>query len=101
MNLPSHIANAFPGLSGAGGIFMQQTGGPMNQALAGEADVMMISGVEPVGTQQGVAPGIPAPTLSGQLQTPVSIGTVTLPLWQWLVIAALLGGAGGYYLGRR
>mgnify|MGYP001598671237 CR=1 FL=1 len=85
-------------------MFVQQTGGPVNQALAGEADVMMISGVSPIETGGGVLPAsvaIPAPSLTGQLQQPVQLGTITLPLWQWLLVAALLGGAGGYYLGRR
>lgn len=35
------------------------------------------------------------------LNTPVKLFNVELPLWAWLAIAALLGGAGGYYLGRR
>lgn len=75
-----------------------------SQALSGEADVMMISGLGAGtdGPAQGVsAPPIPQPTLMGQLQQPVTIGTITLPLYGWLLLAALLGGAGGYYFGRR
>lgn len=107
---PTHLNSLFPGLSpaGHGGFYVQQTGGASSPStgLAGEADVMMISGLaaEAVNAPQGVSvvgAGLPAPTLAGQLQFPVTIGTITLPLWQWLVIAALLGGAGGYYLGRR
>lgn len=91
------LGTLFPGISGGqGGVFMQHTGGA---PLAGEADVQMISGVEPVGS--GPAPAIPSSSFGGQLSLPVTLGSITLPLWQWLVFAALLGGAGGYYLGRR
>lgn len=104
----------------AGMGFVQTSGVSQGVAgsFAGEADVMMISGLgndvpihstariiegPPPGVDYapGAGPRIPTATLTGQLQVPVSIGTVTLPLWQWLLIAALLGGAGGYYLGRR
>ena len=104
MALPSNIAGMFSGLqAGPGGTFMQMSGagGP----LAGEADVMMISGignaaqVDP--TAGGVPPAIPSQSLTGQLQLPVQLGKFTLPLWQWLLISLLVGGAGGYYLGRR
>jgi len=37
-----------------------------------------------------------APT--GPMQQPITLFNVTLPLWAWLAIAAVLGGAGGYYL---
>lgn len=69
-------------------------------AFAGEADVMMISGVGNDAVT-GTPPPIPSPTLGGQLSIPVTIGTMTYPLYVWLILAALLGGAGGYYLGRR
>ncbi len=102
-------------LQGEGGRYFQQTGGAAARSapLAGEADVMMISGIgnpeavtpSPVAAGANIgtvgSPAIPPPTLSGQLGTPITIGTITLPLWQWLVVAALLGGAGGYYFGRR
>jgi hypothetical protein len=106
-----NLSSLFPGLSGGqGGVYMQQTGMAGTGALAGEADVMMISGLgqnvtaagsPPPGVSVVGSPAIPQPTLSGQFQQPVTLGTLTLPLWQWLLIAALLGGAGGYYLGRR
>lgn len=109
-------------ISGVGGTFIQDTnpavsvlnpGQRANMHLAGEPDVMMISGVgvpEGVSAPPGVstvgqpatnAPLIPPQSLTGQMQLPVTIGSFTLPLWQWFIIAALLGGAGGYYLGRR
>ena len=51
------------------------------------------------------APGIKQQSMSApsasQLAQPITIFNVTLPLWAWLSLAALLGGAGGYYLGRR
>lgn len=89
---------------GTNGRFVQMTGSSAGP-LAGEADVMMISGIgnpaatAPVETQTSQL--IPPQTLQGQLSFPVTLGSLTLPLWQWLLIAALLGGAGGYYLGRR
>ena len=99
-----NLSYLFPGLSpGQGGTFVQQVGGPVS-GFAGEADVMMISGLgaDAVQVPDGVSVvGMPTQTLTGQLQFPVTLGKWTLPLWQWLVIAALLGGAGGYYLGRR
>jgi hypothetical protein len=95
---------------GANGRFIQQTGGAMagvSAPLSGEADVMMISGLNAAQTVpteggvpvQGVNVGVPL--VSNQLSQPITIGPVTLPLWQWFLLAALLGGAGGYYLGRR
>lgn len=106
--MPPNLGQLFPGISaGNNGFYVQQTGGAAGH-LAGEADVMMISGlnapegvVPPAGGVSAVGGPLPAQTLRGQLQFPVTIGTITLPVWQWLVIAALLGGAGGYYLGRR
>lgn len=35
---------------------------------------------------------------AGPLQQPITLFNVTLPLWAWLSIAAVLGGAGGYFL---
>lgn len=102
---PQQLAQLFGGVTPVGGgVYMQQTGGPMAGAgsFAGEADVMMISGINgaaPVPTEGGVPVG--AQTLSGQMQYPVTLGTITLPLWQWLLFALLAGGATGYYLGRR
>lgn len=99
-----NLAHLFPGISQQGSTFIQQVGGPM-AGLSGEADIMMISGVgaaDAVPAPDGVSVvGMPTQTLTGQLQYPITLGKWTLPLWQWLVIAALLGGAGGYYLGRR
>lgn len=111
MNLSQLFGGNLAG-TGINGRFVQQTGGAMGHApaasLAGEADVMMISGIGSAAqlapTEGGVPPAgmqVPAPMLSNQLGQPVTLGPVTLPLWQWLLIAALLGGAGGYYLGRR
>lgn len=50
-----------------------------------------------------ISAGTASSTLAGNtaLNTPVKLFNVELPLWAWLAIAALLGGAGGYYLGRR
>jgi len=104
------LSSLFPDLSGGqNGVYFQGARGA--GALAGEADVMMISGLGadavPAGTPPagvsvvGAPPSVPAPSLTGQLSLPVTLGPLTLPVWQWLVLAALLGGAGGYYLGRR
>lgn len=115
------LATLFPGVSQNGNGFVQDStpgaaqqaanavavsSGRMNQMtslagtgqLAGEADVMMISGIKgPLGESVNVPPV----TLAGQLGTPVQIGSITLPLWQWLALALGLGAAAGYYMGRR
>lgn len=71
-------------------------------AFSGEADVMMISGIDKPPAASGAdSPSIPTPSLWGQLNTPVTIGALTYPLYAWLLAAAALGGFGGYYLGRR
>lgn len=50
-------------------------------------------------TSSGAATGAQGPSLSDQLAQVVTLGSISLPLWGWLVLAALLGGAGGYYFG--
>jgi len=94
-------------------------------ALGDESAVMMISGLGSSATIPGVTedkgyrdangnwvpnivpvarPPSPAslkPAMDAQLKQSVTLFNVTLPLWAWLIIAAALGGAGGYYLGGR
>lgn len=43
-------------------------------------------------------PGSAFKPAASPLQVPLTLFNVTLPLWAWLAIAAVLGGAGGYYL---
>lgn len=74
------------------------------QGLGDDGSVMMISGL-------GTPPSTPKPSeaqtptvpesSNTPLSTPIKLFNVELPLWAWLVIAALLGGAGGYYLGTK
>lgn len=91
---------------GGNGYFTATEG---SMGLGDDGSVMMISGL---GTQplyegnsapanNAIAASSAALTASSPLQTPVKLFNVELPLWAWLAIAALLGGAGGYYLGRR
>lgn len=102
--------------------FVQGTGAgqPRGRGLGDESAVMMISGLSnacvtlPDGTvdcgtpygpppKPGIlgtkAPGAQqaprAPATGDVLNVPVTLFNVTLPLWAWLAIAALLGGAGG------
>lgn len=41
------------------------------------------------------APGLIPPATVDLLKQPITLFNTTLPLWAWLAIAALLGGAGG------
>ena len=97
-----HMLGVTPvaGMGYVGGVGAGHSQGAMG-ALSGEADVMMISGFASDPLNAGQSPEIPTPTLWGQLQQPITIGSTTLPLYGWLLVAALLGGAGGYYFGRR
>lgn len=126
MDLGSLFGGIAPGPNGTFLAGVRQGGAP--RGLAGEPDVMQISGMPSgIGTpptfdptrfvaDEGVRalptavtapPGVSvvgAPATQGlrsQLMQPITIGPITLPLAGWLAIAALLGGAGGYYLGRR
>jgi hypothetical protein len=90
------------GVTSSNGMYLSGLGRHDSGSFAGEADVMMISGLgADAGMNTAATPPIPQPTLWGQLSVPVTIGTMTYPLYVWLILAALLGGAGGYYLGRR
>jgi hypothetical protein len=59
------------------------------------------------GVTPGITPGVKQQggpmtiQKNAGLTQQVTIFNVTLPIWAWLSLAALLGGAGGYYLGRR
>ena len=82
-----------------------------SNGLGDDSAVMMISGLNdagagpdalnaPVPQVLNLRPGITAGPLDA-LKTPISLFNVTLPLWAWLAIAALLGGAGGYWQGKK
>ncbi len=125
MSVPN-LGSVFPGLQMQGGRAFVRSGGPKTGArntlgaasaarpvgqLAGEADVMMISGLGQNGLDvaaasmnimQGEGAALPtAPSLMEQLAVPVTIGSLTLPLYAWLLLALGVGGAAGYYMGRR
>lgn len=67
--------------------------GDANGALGDDSAVMMLSGVGSTGTATQPA----QPTTAELLQTPVTLFNITLPLWGWLLAAAVLGGAGGWF----
>ena len=117
-----NLGAMFPGLTQHGGkAYITPTGArPLAAApvpgskrgLAGEADVMMISGLNGAPRANldmynqmqpnGMAGFAAAPAgLMEQLKVPVTLGAITLPLWQWLLLALAAGGAAGYYMGRR
>ena len=119
------------GLTHVPGLVYVQSGSAGLGALGDDASVMMISGLGSSATIPGLTvdrghrdaqgnwvPNIQAdpnarmPGVKQQggpmtiqrnagLTQQVTIFNVTLPIWAWLSLAALLGGAGGYYLGRR
>jgi hypothetical protein len=71
------------------------------RALGDDASVMMISGVGNVPANAPAVPVAPAVDLMTALKTPIRIGSLELPLWVWLAAALALGGAGGYWLGKK
>lgn len=124
-NMPAGFgATHVPGIG-----FVQATGGQRSNGLGDEAAVMMISGLgssmdadgkfyplqipkQKPGAAQvktgSVAGGAgsalitEAPVgLMAQLSQAITLGTITLPLWAWLLISAGLGAAGGYWAGSK
>lgn len=115
----------FNGVQFVPGLGYVQGGTPRAGGLGDDGAVMMISGlgttVNPPGVSggnrtpftppstDGLAPGTVGRNYSqsysgattppvGGIQQPITLFNVTLPLWAWLAIAAVLGGTGGYYL---
>lgn len=115
----------FGGMQYVPGLGYVEGGTPAPRPLGDDGSVMMISGlgttVNPPGVvggnQSGFSPDNPNQWIQGSrlppvgqsysgastppvggLQQPITIFSVTLPLWAWLAIAAVLGGTGGYYL---
>lgn len=67
--------------------------------LGDDGSVMMISGIPSnIADRVGSAVSPNVPTSNGgsdlvtQLQVPITLFNITLPLWAWLLIAAALGG---------
>ncbi len=77
-----------------GGRFISGLGEASGGALGDDSAVMMLSGVGSTGSS--VQPSA-QPTTTELLQTPVTLFNITLPLWGWLLAAAVLGGAGGWF----
>lgn len=123
-----NLQGIFGGMQYVPGLgYVQGQGGVARTGLGDESAVMMISGLgnecvkrpdgsmdcgEPYGPMPGktvtrVVPSSPgalkpaSADLTAQLTAPLTLFNVTLPVWVWLVLAAALGGAGGYYLGGR
>lgn len=110
MNNP--FLSQFAGLQFANGSWYQARGG-----LAGDSDIMMISGVSlPTDKNamaaaaqaklreaqaQGQAYVQPKPAVVEALSQPVTLFGATLPVWAWLLIAAALGGFVGYSVGKK
>lgn len=117
MSAQGNLFTRMLGVEGLGpnGRFMATSGTrpQTGRGLGDDGSVMMISGVDGLGSAvlapwmqdaNTVKPASTSPVLTPPntaLNTPVKLFNVELPLWAWLAIAALLGGAGGYYLGRR
>jgi len=80
-----------------GGRFV--AGAPASHQLGDDGSVMMISGLGATG--EGAAPAPATPTTVDMLQVPVTLFNVTLPLWAWLAIVALLGGGIGYVAAKK
>lgn len=121
MSVPN-LGTVFPGLQMQGGRAFIRSPGPKGSGLGsaakpvgghlgGEADIMMISGLGQNGVDvaaagmnimQGDGTQTPvAPSFREQLSVPVTIGNMTWPLYVWLLLAFGVGGATGYYFGRR
>lgn len=107
---PPNLQNLFGGVQYVAGL--GYVGAPVPNALNGapqlgdDASVMMISGLGAADDQrqvqvdaQGNAQSVAGAgfSLRAALQQPVTIASVTLPLWAWLLIAAGVIGVAGYY----
>jgi hypothetical protein len=69
--------------------------------LGDDASIMMISGLGSTKADETSSEKSDAAKPTVSATTPVKLFGVELPLWTWLIIAALLGGAGGYFVGRK
>jgi hypothetical protein len=83
-------------ISGLGqvGQLIDGSGGPLVQEAKRRIESARPTGAPPPSS----VPPFPSPN---PLTMTVKLFNLELPLWVWLLLAALLGGAGGYYLGRR
>jgi hypothetical protein len=70
-------------------------------SLGDDASIMMISGLGSTKAEEDASKKSDADKPTVSASTPVKLLGLELPLWTWLVIAALLGGAGGYFIGRK
>ena len=73
--------------------------GQQTSALGDESSVMMISGLGQEGVQTHSQPTL-APGPLAFLQKPLTLLGITLPIWQWVMIALGLVGAGYAFLGK-
>lgn len=112
------------GVANVGGRFV--TGAPSQGALGDDGAVMMISGLGQETTGGGVLPGAVdrlignrrpdgAGGLTPRTETPerphvdpvrmlqvnITLWGITLPLWGWLMLSAMLGGGAGYLIGKK
>lgn len=107
MNPKANLQNVFgatyvPGLGYVQGLPAAPGAGGQVGALGDDASVMMISGLgdtpaQPT-PQASAQPTIGSSNITDALTQPVTLGSITLPLWVWLLVGGGALGAAAYLL---